>query len=411
MQSQEGGHVPQEQTPFEVRAVNRDPREQHEQHEIPRSDDAEHGYEEGYTGQYTGDSWFQEGEKLQSRPPQQRGAFNIFLILGALCVAIILSNILGFLGSWIMWTGLVVLILVGVYLAILNWRVVTLPQPMETFQVQERARLILNNVSGNVTIRKGDQNAVTVFPTKRASGIGMTLEKMRIDYQQQGDVIAITSNANYSPFQFGMRNFDFEITVPRNCDIQLKTGSGRINAQGVSGEVRMHTGSGAIDAREMQGQIDLSTGSGAVDIADLDGRINIRTSSGGMTAHQVRGEVLLKSSSGRISATSMDGRVELNTGSGEIYVIQSTLSGRAIFKTGSGTINFGGALDPLGTYQFRTGSGEISLTLPPQSAFNLDASTGSGKITNEFGGNDVGGGPHAQIKTKTGSGRITIRSS
>jgi hypothetical protein len=77
-------------------------------------------------------------------------------------------------------------------------------------------------------------------------------------------------------------------------------------------------------------------------------------------------------------------------------------------KTGGGTITFDGSLDALGSYNFRTGGGKITLRLPGDAAFSLDAKTGGGPIHNAFGGNEVGNGPHAPLKLRTGGGEIRI---
>ena len=77
-------------------------------------------------------------------------------------------------------------------------------------------------------------------------------------------------------------------------------------------------------------------------------------------------------------------------------------------KTGSNSRTFDGSLDALGSYNFRTGDGKINLGLPDDAAFSLDARTSSGGVYNEFGSNEVGNGPHAPLKLRTGSGGIRI---
>ena len=61
-----------------------------------------------------------------------------------------------------------------------------------------------------------------------------------------------------------------------------------------------------------------------------------------------------------------------------------------------------------GGYKFQTGGGKMNLRLPDDAAFSLDAKTGGGTIHNEFGGNEVGNGPHAPLKLRTGGGGIRI---
>lgn len=67
-------------------------------------------------------------------------------------------------------------------------------------------------------------------------------------------------------------------------------------------------------------------------------------------------------------------------------------------NTGTGTINFDGTLDNSGTYQFQTTNGDINLTVPPSSAFHLDALTNSGSINSSV--------PNVNVQDNTsGSGQ------
>ncbi|GHO65383.1 hypothetical protein KSC_042750 [Ktedonobacter sp. SOSP1-52] len=409
MQSQESGYESQQQVTPE-RAVNRDPREQASPYtEGAHVDERERTYEEGYTGQYAQDSWFQEGEKLHPQAPRQRNASSVFVFIGILCLALIASNVLGLLSGWLIWGGVLLLIGIGAYLAILNWRVITLPMPTESFMIQEHARLDINNVLGRVTIRQGEDNVVTVKATKKASGIGMTLDSMRIDYQQQGDSITMKSAADSSFFQFGWRSFELEITVPKGCDVQMKTGSGRVEARGFKGDIRLRTGSGGIEIAELEGRIDARTGSGSVNADQIKGDLLLKTGSGHIMAQELNGSAELNTGSGSITVmqSNLTRRTTIKTGSGPITVTQSPLAGSALFKTGSGSVTYSGGLDPLGTYELRTGSGSVSMTLPSQSALTLNASTSSGKVINAFEHMPVDG-PRAQVRVKTGSGSITV---
>jgi len=283
-----------------------------------------------------------------------------------------------------------VLIIAGLAALATNWRVVTIPMPTRTFQIMEHARLVINNGAGSVSIRRGEESMVSVFATKRASGIGVDAERMHINYNQYGDTLDISSNMAWSLLQFGLRTVDFEITVPSSCDVHLQNGAGRVAVQGASGEIRVRTGSGRVEAYDLQGRIAMKTGSGRIEAGNLQGLIDLHTGSSRIMLGNVRGQLTAK------------------TGSGRIEVSQAALSGESFLKTGSSSITFDGSLDALGSYTFQTGSGRITLSLPDDAAFSLDARTGSGGVYNEFGSNEGGNGPHAPLKLRTGSGGIRI---
>lgn len=384
MQSQEHSYNTSEDASPGERNINVDPREQARQQEYTYRP-----YEEGYTGLNERNIW-KEGEKLRVEPKHERSMGGLFALLALLCAVFIAGSLFGAILSWLSWLVVVVLIVAGLGALVTNWRIVIIPMPTRTFQIMEHARLVINNSSGKVLIRRGEPGVITVNATKRASGIGIDPEKMQVIYDQRGDTVNIATNVSWNFFQFGLRSVQFEITVPANCDVDLENGWGGVIVEGTSGDIRLRTGSGGIEAHDLQGQIAIKTGSGGVKASDLQGQILVHTGSGGIESHGLQGQV------------------SLTTGSGGIRADQSMLAGSSRFNTGSGGIVFGGALDPHGNVQMKTGSGGIVLRLPANAAFSLDAKTGSGGVANEFGSNEAGSGPRTQLSLKTGSGGIRI---
>jgi len=89
-------------------------------------------------------------------------------------------------------------------------------------------------------------------------------------------------------------------------------------------------------------------------------------------------------------------------------VREATLSGTSVMETNHGSVRFAGSIDSQGTYTMKTLSGDINLTLPGTTAFQLEANTGSGSVNNEFGSATVGDAPRARITATVGNGSITV---
>ena len=384
MQSQEHSNTFPETTPAGERTSNSDPREQGQQQGY-----AYRSYDEGYTGTHARDIW-SEGEKLRSAPRSEKSMGGLLALVALICVVFILGSIVGIFLTWLSWLIVAILVVVGLAALATNWRIVTIPMPTRTFPIMEHAQLVIRNGAGRVTIRRGEEGAISVAATKRASGFGINPERMQVEYDQRGDSVNILTRVGWSIFQFGLRSINFEITVPASCDVQLENGSGRVAVQGTRGDIRLRTGSGGIEAYDLQGQIAMKTGSGGIKVGGLQGQVLVTTGSGG-----IKGEEL-------------QGQITLTTGSGGITIEQSMFAGKSRLSTGSGGIRFDGALDPRGNVEMKTGSGGIDLRLPANAAFSLNAKTGSGGVRNEFGGNEVGSGPRAQLRLRTGSGGIRI---
>jgi hypothetical protein len=390
---------------FDERSFNADPREQRQ---APFQKDVNRSYGAGYVGLDEQDFWPREGEKLRPVPPQRKNIGGLLALVVFIGAAFIAGCLFGLIISWLVWLVVTVLIIAGVIALVRNWCVVTIPLPARSFQIMEHARLVINNRGGRVTIRRGEEGVVSVSPTKRASGLGINLGGMQIDYEQHGDILQISSRTGWHIFQFGLRRIDFDVTVPAGCDVQLHNGSGAVAIQGINGVMRVHTGSGRIYAHDLQGQITVKAGSGRMEIGNLQGQVDLNTSSGRIEASNLKGQIKLHTGSSRIVLNNVRGQLVAQTGSGRIEVTRSALSGESMLKTGSGSMTVEGSLDQLGSYKFQTGSGRINLGLPATAAFSLDAKTGSGGVHNDFGCCEVGNGPRAPLKLRTGSGRIRI---
>lgn len=410
MQHQEYISDPSEPARSEEQRENNDPREQ------PSAQ---------YRDSVGGDLW-SEGEKLQPEARSERTMGGLLALVVLLCAVFIAGSISGILLNWLSWLAVVVLVVAGLGALVSNWRVVSIPLPMRTFQVAEHARLIVLNGAGRLNIRRGEEGMIGVIAVKKASGFGIDPARMQIDFNQHGDTLQIFTHVSWNFLQFGLRSIDFEITVPPSCDIQLENGSGRISAQGTAGDILLHTGSGSIEANDLQGQIGIKTGSGGIRLGNLQGKVLVTTGSGGIEANDLQGQIAMKTGSGGIRLSNLQGDMRVATGSGGvkgdglqgqmslatssggIALRQSLLTGSSRISTGSGGILFEGALDPQSNSHIRTGSGGITLRLPVHSAFVLHAHTGSGGVHNAFGKNEIGDEPRAMLHLRTGSGGIHI---
>jgi putative adhesin len=135
----------------------------------------------------------------------------------------------------------------------------------------------------------------------------------------------------------------------------------------------------------------------------------------------------LTTGSGGIQVNGIRGQMTLATNEGDVQMTNDALSGQSKIMTTDGDINFNGTIDTSGTYQFQSGSGSITVTVPGTSAFHLHALTKAGAINhNDFPGvivqnnepgpgsqanGDVGGNSQGQgpaVTITTGSGNISL---
>jgi DUF4097 and DUF4098 domain-containing protein YvlB len=159
------------------------------------------------------------------------------------------------------------------------------------------------------------------------------------------------------------RRAEIEIRVPRGGRYELSTKDGRINANGLKGEIRLRTGDGRLTANDLDGALRADTGDGHVEISGRFDDVSASTGDGGMDVRILPGSVMknswsLRTGDGRIRLQvpkDLAAYVEAHTGDGHIDVdLPITVSGRIREGTVRGSLNGGGQ-----TLSLHSGDGSI----------------------------------------------------
>ncbi len=193
--------------------------------------------------------------------------------------------------------------------------------------------------------------------------------------EQTGNIVRIGQrHENYHHI-----TIDYDIEAPANSFLEANSGSGDINDDGVGENAKLGTGSGGIHATGLQGGFVVNTGSGNI-----------------YAEQTSQGDVKAETGSGSIELKGLHGSLRANTGSGDVKV--------------TGT--------PTSDWKLQTGSGSIEFWAG-NTAFTLDASTGSGTVHSDqemavqgsfdkhhITGKVHGGGP--TIRMETGSGDVRV---
>jgi len=293
-----------------------------------------------------------------------------------------------------------------------------------TLNVSGPVDLGVETGSGSISVRAGDTGRVRVVGTIKVHsnwGIsrGDAEEKVRRltanpPIEQSGNTIRI-GKIEERELRENV-SISYEITVPRETQLVSTSGSGGQTIVGLRGPVKAETGSGGINVSSIGGEVNAETGSGSIEAADISGQLVADTGSGSIRATGIAGAARASTGSGsvRLELTS-PGDVEVETGSGSVEV--SGLRGALKVDTGSGSITVDGA--PGSDWNLSTGSGGISITLPAEAAFELNARTSSGRIYSDhpilvqgtIGGRELRGkvrGGGVVVAVSTGSGNIRI---
>ncbi|MDO9170312.1 MAG: DUF4097 family beta strand repeat-containing protein [bacterium] len=214
---------------------------------------------------------------------------------------------------------------------------------------------------------------------------------------------------------------DVTVRVPAGREADVRLGVGRIEAEGVRGDLVLDISSGSVAARGIVGSVLADTGSGSVEFLDIDGDATADTGSGEVVMRRCRGEEI-KADTGSGGVTLEDvacERLVADTGSGGVQA-EAVDAGSALIDTGSGSVLLQLTRMGGGRFVVDTGSGGVELVLPRDASCRVTAETGSGGVHVDVPGVaapgrhtdelefTVGGG-EAQVTLDTGSGGIRVR--
>jgi DUF4097 and DUF4098 domain-containing protein YvlB len=236
-----------------------------------------------------------------------------------------------------------------------------------TFTVGANSSLFVNNIAGDITIRGVPGNEVRVEGVKHGKGSSDD------DARGQMSNIQVTINevggrVEVKTYHSGRNNrgwVDFTISVPTATRVEVQSVSGDLQLQGVKGELRAETVSGDVTGTSLGRVASLKTMSGDLRVTGIESDAPLALSA-------MSGDLVIEN----VKARSVDA----NSVSGDVN-IHSCACERVHMESVSGDLEYSGMISRAGRYEIKTHSGGITLNVPGNTGFEVDANSFSGDIT------------------------------
>jgi DUF4097 and DUF4098 domain-containing protein YvlB len=269
----------------------------------------------------------------------------------------------------------------------------------KTEALAKNGRFSLNNVSGDIEIAvwKEAQVKIEALKTSKASSLEKAKEnaaKVTIEVTKEGDLVRVETKypKREGGFWGGDRisvSVDYKVWVPEQAAVEVHSVSGDVVIAALGGKAKIDT---------VSGDVTLAGAAGA--------EINVK--SGDIDLRNIGGDAFVETVSGDIDITGLKGSVEAEAVSGDI-VIRDVSGARAVgIKTISGNVTYVGGLDAGGRYELGAHSGDVRMTIPAGSAFDLEANTFNGTIETDFEIKVVGKISPREIRGTVGAGGATV---
>ena len=256
-----------------------------------------------------------------------------------------------------------------------------------TVTVSAQPDVYISTGTGSIRVTQGSGTQVEITGHVHAGWGAFGDVKSRVSkilanppIQQSGNSVHVGEATDHS--LFNNISIDYEIKVPVDAALNLHSGSGDIETDGVGRFLSASSGSGSVRGHQVHGPADLDSGSGDIELEDT-----------------AAGNVKAKSGSGSIRVHEFSGSLNAKTGSGDIEG-EGHLQGASNLTSGSGSVRLHLTPDSRFEFEASTGSGDIKLHMPGLSETNSDSSRHH--LTMAING---GGDP---LEIRTGSGDIEI---
>jgi len=208
------------------------------------------------------------------------------------------------------------------------------------FPVKGHPVVCIHNIGdGRIEVKSSKNQEVIVAGTAAS-------KKVVLETEAPGDRIDVSPVVVDASAQPGELEVNFQLTVPEESELELKTQTGLIYVEQVMGDMTLQSVAGDIHLKEVSGYI------------------VVRTMHGSLVCAQCAG------------------KLDFNSVSGNAQLLQPGLTSVNLFTT-SGNILFDGDFIRTGLYTMRSGKGTVEVHFSGNDSFDLNAQTATGTVDNQ----------------------------
>lgn len=314
------------------------------------------------------------------------------------------------------------------------------------------AQVTIQTGRGDLTIHAGEGNEIRVGVDKSASAPSESmaherLKDVKIVIEKSGDGY-IVHPANQDEAS-GSVSVDLDVELPKKVTLIATSDRGDISISGIMGDITASSKNGDVEIHDAGADVNVQLQKGDVRISDVPGNVRITGKGSEIEVSDVAGDALLEgdfygpirvrnvkktthyaSQKTDLTLLHLTGQLELDSGQIEISDVAGfaklathnkdidveNVADRLDITDSHGDIEVHYSQPPHEEINIVNDSGEVDLTLPSNSSFQISAASRSGEIENEFEDsslNVANGGDTGRLNGSVGTHgpKITITTS
>jgi DUF4097 and DUF4098 domain-containing protein YvlB len=290
---------------------------------------------------------------------------------------------------------------------------------------------------GNIVAHVGDGNDLRVSVTETAeasneSAAEEVLKSLQVVIEQTRDGYSV--HPLNQEADNGHVTVDFDVALPKSVSLAADSHHGDVSISGLAGAVTATTQTGNIEVHNIGSDVTAQLTKGDARIDDISGNVRIAGRGNEIELNAVAGDATLQgeffgpvrirnvtktthytSQAGDLTLVHLTGLLELDSGAVDVSDVGGfaklvthdkdlqveNVAGRLDIAVNHGDIKVIYAQPPREEINIANGTGEVDLTLPGKSTFEISAISRSGDIQSDFEA------PSLKPADDNGTGRLT----
>ncbi len=276
----------------------------------------------------------------------------------------------------------------------------------ETYDAPSKSNLTVDAEDSDIKIMASDMDHIAIFYIVRQHNKLLHMnrdeleEYFKITITKEPDGLTIKSRSKEKNNLTNWENrimLDFKVLAPIETHCSLSTVDGDLAIKGFKSDQEYKTVDGDIKILNITGNITASTVDGDIHIEETEGKVEAKTTDGDIKIKNLTSDIKATTTDGDISFTGLTGGIQCATSDGDVN---------------------GHIIDLKSACGFRTGDGDINISLTQNTGFNVTMKGEDLKVNFKNFNGDVdddyikgqvnGGGPDMNLSTTDGDIHISF---
>lgn len=290
--------------------------------------------------------------------------------------------------------------------------------------VEGSPHLLVVNRRGNVEIRGSEQKSIgaviqeTVWAENESSARKIA-DHLQFHFTRNGGQYELASNLDSLPYTGHTMRLDMDIRVPQSTASDITVDDGDVTASGLKGNQTLTTRRGDVQASDIEGVLQIHKSHGTTSVSKIDGSVEIEGRGEDIGVRDVTGSVTVEGNfsgatrfedvaqtlrfnssrtilttqkltgnltmdMGNLTANGVGGPFELSTRDKDILLENFKLNVKIV--SSNGYVHLQTTTPPTHPIEVDLKKGDITLSLPASSNFQVDAVSHNGGVSCDFPG-------------------------